>query len=33
MSKPLFGELTYIGFSVEMPGTSQASDEEITQVS
>jgi len=33
MSEPLFGKLVYVGFSVEMPGTSEASNEEITQVS
>jgi hypothetical protein len=33
MSESLFGKLVYVGFSVEMPGTSEASNEEITQVS
>jgi len=32
MSEPLFGKLAYVGFSVKMPGTSEASDKEITQV-
>jgi hypothetical protein len=32
MSEPLFSELAYVGLSVEMPGASEASYEEITEV-
>jgi hypothetical protein len=32
MGEPLFGELAYVGFSVEMPGASEASDQEIAEV-